>query len=92
MSASVCCDYVIFRLTNIVFLCTKQFKIFKNSINDYSTNIKTKTCSAPIEPSYTMRLETKNNPGLKRISAVSQQCYITKKNKTKNCCKDYQIN
>ena len=58
MSASVC-DYDIFRLTNIVFLCTKQFKISNNTINDYSTNIKTKTCSAPTEPSYTMRPETK---------------------------------
>ena len=58
MSASVC-DYVIFRLTNIVFSCTMQFKISNTSINDYSTNIKTKTCSAPTEPSCTMRPETK---------------------------------
>ena len=72
MSASVC-DYVIFRLTNRVFLCTKQFKISNNSINDYFTNIKTKTYSAPTEPSYTMRPEAKNNAGLKRISAVTQQ-------------------
>ena len=73
MSAPVC-DYVIFRLlTNIVFSCTKQFKISNNSINDYSANIKTKTCIASTEPSYAMRLETKNNPGLKRISAVTQQ-------------------
>ena len=71
MSASVC-DHVIFRLTNRVILCTKQFKIFNNSVNDYSTNIKPMTCSAPTEPSYTMRPETKNNPGLKRISAVTQ--------------------
>ena len=69
-------DYVIFRLTNIVFLCSKQFKISNNSINDYSTDIKSKTCSAPTEPSYTMRPETKNNPGLKRISAVTQLIHL----------------
>ena len=71
MSASVC-DYVIFRLINTVVLCTKKFKISNNSINDYSTNIKTKTCIAPTEQSYTMRPETKNSPGLKRASAVTQ--------------------
>ena len=64
---------VVLRLTNKVFLCTKQFKISNNLISGCSTNIKTKTYSAPTEPSYATRLETKNNPDLKRISAVMQQ-------------------
>ena len=56
-----------------VFVYKKQFKISNNLISDCSTNIKTKTCSAPTEPSYATRPETKNNPGLKRISAMMQQ-------------------
>ena len=67
---------VVLRLPNKEFLCTKQFKISNNLISDCSTNIKTKTCGAPSEPSYATRPETKNNPGLKRISAVMQQSAI----------------
>ena len=74
MSATVCDQRFFATHQQGVFV----YKKLKNFLTIQSTftlpNIKAKTCSAPSEPSYATRPETKNNPGLKRISAVTQQC------------------